>query len=177
MVAKTGRRTQSWASVCMGYRAWVTLSGLLCLNCGAVEQRVVGAGGDGLIAAKPVDDADLVALDFARDDDAEVGGIVVDGEDLVGIGGFVADHGVARHRTVLAPPDRQRTLGEVPPLAPFQSWIVHRGRRLSEPAQAMRGARRPVRYRRQSGLLLCDSAGFHRHLFGGIDGSRLDSSA
>src|ERR1017187_7459108 len=97
MVAKTGRRTQSWASVCMGYLAWVTLSGLLCLNCGAVEERVVGAGGDGLIAGKPVDDADLVALDFARDDDAEVGGIVVDGEDLVGIGGFVADHGVARH--------------------------------------------------------------------------------
>src|ERR1035441_991074 len=99
MVAKTGRRTQSWASVCMGYLAWVTLSGLPCLNSGSVEEGVVGAGGDGLVAGEPVDDADLVALDFARDDDAEVGGIVVDGEDLVGIGGFVADHGVADRKS------------------------------------------------------------------------------
>src|ERR1035438_5364833 len=64
---------------------------------GAVEEGVLPAGGDGLIAVEPVDDADQVAIHFAGEDDAEAGGIVVDGEDLEGIGGFVADHGVARH--------------------------------------------------------------------------------
>ena len=82
MVAKTGRRTQSWASVCMGYRD---------LYRRAVEQLALVAGGHGLVAGESGDDADLVALDVAGDDHAQVRGAVVDGEDLVGIGGLVAD--------------------------------------------------------------------------------------
>src|ERR1022692_2268707 len=108
MVAKTGRRTQSWASVCMGYRACgctctaapskravcppagtvsLPLSPLtmrilappppdrgwcwhgfrswgLSLYGGPVEEGVLPTGGNGLIAAEPVDNADLVARHF-----------------------------------------------------------------------------------------------------------------
>ena len=77
----------------MGYRA----STAGCLYRGAVEELALVAGGHGLVAGEPVDDADLVALHVAGDDHAEVRDVVVDGEDLVGVGGLVADHGVARH--------------------------------------------------------------------------------
>src|ERR1035441_7184283 len=73
------------------------MHGLPCLHPSAVEELVQGACGHGLVAGESVDDADLAAIDFADDDHAEAGGVVVDGEDLVGIGGLVADYGVARH--------------------------------------------------------------------------------
>ena len=75
----------------MGYRA--------CTWSGPARRRKArsGAGGDRLVAGEAVDDADLVALRFAGDDHAQARGVVVDGEELVGIGGLVADDGVARH--------------------------------------------------------------------------------
>ena len=72
----------------MGYR---TCTG------SAVEELALVAGGDRLVAVEPAHDADLVAVGFAGDDDAQMGGVVVDREDLEGIGGLVADDGVARN--------------------------------------------------------------------------------
>ena len=82
-----------------------------------------------------------------------------------------------RYRAVLAPPGRKRALGEVRSDAAFQSRLVHRGRRLPEPAQAMRADRRGTRHRGQSRFLLRDSAGLHRHLLGRIDRGGDDSFA
>src|ERR1039458_1343416 len=69
------------------------MHGLPCLNLDAVEEPGLPADGYRLVAAESVDDADLIAIHFADDDYAEVGGIVIDSEDLVGIGGPVPGHG------------------------------------------------------------------------------------
>jgi len=41
----------------------------LCLTAAPSKECVVGAGGDGLIAGEPVNDADQIAIDIAGQDD------------------------------------------------------------------------------------------------------------
>ena len=92
MVAKTGRLTQSCASACIANYLWLGR----CLDGGAVEQLTLVAGGDGFVSGEAGGDADGIAIGISGHNDVQTGDAVLDGKDLVGIGGFVADHGGAR---------------------------------------------------------------------------------
>src|SRR5215831_3194592 len=91
IVAKTGRRTQSWASACMA------MALLLHLNGSAIVERALVAGSNGLVACEAACDPDEAAIGIAGDHDAEVRRVVIDREHLERVGSLIADDGIARH--------------------------------------------------------------------------------